>query len=46
MSKSLLLGLMATLDLSVLKEFDELPWKEGDEMGSEQAMQTMLKYLR
>lgn len=34
------------VDLSVLKDFDELPWKEGDEMGREQAIQTMLKYLR
>jgi len=34
------------VDLSVLKEFDELPWKKGDEMGNEQAMQTMLKFLR
>ncbi|KAG0652055.1 serine threonine-kinase receptor [Hyphodiscus hymeniophilus] len=34
------------VDLSVLKEFDELPWKEGEEMGSEQAIQTMLKYVR
>ncbi|KAL5314154.1 hypothetical protein ACEPPN_018578 [Leptodophora sp. 'Broadleaf-Isolate-01'] len=34
------------VDLSTLKEFDELPWKEGEEMGSEQATQTLLKYLR
>jgi ankyrin repeat protein len=34
------------VDLLGLNEFEVLPWKDGDEMNSEQAMATMLKYMR